>query len=598
MITTKNIIEFFFSSALFINAILFIPQAVKIFRDKNASGVSISTFLGFFLIQFAIVLHAIIARDYLLLLGYLLSMCTCGAVVILTIFYGKTNHFSVVEKINFEELLEQIPGHVYWKNKEGVMLGCNTNNWKDFGLRSIDEYIGKTDYELFPDEQAKKITQVDQVVIQTGQSKVIEEETTTADGKVALYLSNKVALRDKYNKIIGILGVSLDITDARKIEIERLELLENIIALTPGHVYWKDIDGVMRGCNDLQARSAGFSSRQEMIGKTDYDMPWKEQADMLRKVDIEIMRTGIPQTVEEPSTLADGTEAIFLSNKVPLYLGGKILGILGISMDITERKRIEKELQETQNKLDGMTLVSSIIAHELRTPLAAFGVATENVKKIFPELKQTYVLAKQKGVAQGDVDTRYLDYVDEMLGSMDKEVRAAFTFIDISLMNTNPALDQGKPEIFSINEGVDEALARYPFNDEQRKLVQWQSNDKMKFMINGDKTLFIHVLFNLIKNALYYIAKAGNGNIQIWVEQGAGGNKLYFKDTGTGISRDILPKIFDRFFTRTYHGAGVGLTFCKTVMESLGGGITCESVEGEFTLFSLTFPGSIPTLRI
>lgn len=61
-------------------------------------------------------------------------------------------------------------------------------------------------------------------------------------------------------------------------------------------------------------------------------------------------------------------------------------------------------------------------------------------------------------------------------------------------------------------------------------------------------------------------------------------------DTGKGISKDILPHVFDRFFTRTQHGAGVGLAFCKMVMHSFGGDIRCQSEEGKHTLFSLSFP--------
>lgn len=65
---------------------------------------------------------------------------------------------------------------------------------------------------------------------------------------------------------------------------------------------------------------------------------------------------------------------------------------------------------------------------------------------------------------------------------------------------------------------------------------------------------------------------------------------MHFRDSGTGISADILPKIFDLFFSQTHHGSGIGLAFCKIVMESYGGKIECKSAEGEFTEFILSFP--------
>ena len=76
----------------------------------------------------------------------------------------------------------------------------------------------------------------------------------------------------------------------------------------------------------------------------------------------------------------------------------------------------------------------------------------------------------------------------------------------------------------------------------------------------------------------------------MWTSQNEGYNQLFFKDTGQGIPRDVLPFIFDRFYSKTYHGTGIGLSFCRLVMHSYKGYIKCESVYGEFTLFELGFP--------
>lgn len=598
---TKNIIEFIFGSALFINASLFIPQAIKIFKKKTALGVSLLTFFGFLATQFAIVLHGIINRDHLLTIGYLLSMATCGAVIILAIIYRNRASILTTEQISLNEILDQLPGHIYWKNKEGVGLGCNSNNWKDFRLKSLSDFAGKTDYDLFPKEQADKIRQGDLEVINTGQPKIFEEEAVTHDGENKLYLSHKVPLRNRQNQIIGILGISLDITDARKKEIERLDFLESIIALMPGHVYWVDKNGVYMGCNDNQAKSAGLTSRREIVGKRNKDLPWNFNAgvlpETLDKINQEVMETRKTIMVEEPASLHDGTEAIFLSNKSSLFnTDGEVIGMVGISIDITEKKRTEQELLETKNKLEGMTLISATIAHEMRTPLSGFNIATNSVKGIFPQLKQAYLWAKERGALIDEIKPFYLNYIEETLNTMQKEVQSASTFIDIALMNTNPALDMGYPKILSISDVIDEALSRYPFSG-QRDLVKWQRNANTDFRIKSDELLIVHVLFNLIKNALYYVAKAGRGgDIKIWLEPGSPYNKLYFKDTGTGIASDVLPHIFDQFFSTTdysAHPAGVGLTFCKKVMESLKGGIACESVQGEYTLFILSFPGNI-----
>lgn len=83
----KDIIEIFFSLGLFINAVLFIPQIMRIFKSKSAKEISFITFFGFWLIQLATVLHGWLRDDYLLTFGTLLSMMTCGTVVGLVIYY-------------------------------------------------------------------------------------------------------------------------------------------------------------------------------------------------------------------------------------------------------------------------------------------------------------------------------------------------------------------------------------------------------------------------------------------------------------------------------------------------------------------------------
>lgn len=85
----KKLIEVIFGLSLFFNAFVFIPQAIRIYRKKHSQDLSIFTFVGFNLMQFFTVLHAYFAKDYLLLLGFLLSLITCGIVTTLIFLYRK-----------------------------------------------------------------------------------------------------------------------------------------------------------------------------------------------------------------------------------------------------------------------------------------------------------------------------------------------------------------------------------------------------------------------------------------------------------------------------------------------------------------------------
>src|SRR3984957_16187779 len=97
--------ELLFSSALFINALLFIPQLIKIIKEKTAHDVSLLTFVGFWLIQAAIVWHGFLHQDVLLFWGYLASMATCGLVILFLIIYRHHQPLSVQEQMELQDNL-------------------------------------------------------------------------------------------------------------------------------------------------------------------------------------------------------------------------------------------------------------------------------------------------------------------------------------------------------------------------------------------------------------------------------------------------------------------------------------------------------------
>ncbi len=102
----KDIIDFIFGAALFFNALLFVPQAIRIIRNKTAEGVSLITFSGFLIIQFTIILHAITISDYLLMFGYIFSFLTCSSVTVLAIIYRKKSKCLTEKTKSEQELLQ------------------------------------------------------------------------------------------------------------------------------------------------------------------------------------------------------------------------------------------------------------------------------------------------------------------------------------------------------------------------------------------------------------------------------------------------------------------------------------------------------------
>jgi signal transduction histidine kinase len=248
-----------------------------------------------------------------------------------------------------------------------------------------------------------------------------------------------------------------------------------------------------------------------------------------------------------------------------------------------------KENLQLKRKLQVMESISASMAHELRTPLRTISSSTKGMKKYFPVLLQGYQIAEKHSLLTKHIDPLHYEALRTSCDDIEAEVEAAFTVINMLLINVRePSADKSEFEVFPIKECIAEALHRFPFHASEKELVHWDKS--YDFTLRGNKMLITHVLFNLLKNALYYIHAVNKGEIFIWAENRSNMNVLHFKDTAKGIAANHLPHIFERFFTLTPHGTGIGLAFCKMVMEGIGGSIQCRSQEGEYVEFILYFP--------
>lgn len=373
-------------------------------------------------------------------------------------------------------------------------------------------------------------------------------------------------------------------------------LIDNFFACIPNYifVFWKDKQSIYLGCNKNYSDFLGLPNPEAIIGKTDNDLDWQpdgDSPDVFQQGDKDTLAGKFIINQKEWLSRRNGQRILTLINKAPLTdKNGQILGVLGIAVDITERAKQDEELVEIKHKLDGMTQAAANIAHEMRTPLTTLKLAVENLQDGLPTLLHSYHLAIEQGLLDS---TKYLhpkiaNLLDQMLASMRREINMSTLSIDLSLDNLKPNITIAMDKPFSIVACVNQALERYPFKPGELKLIDWKP--EADFNVLGEDVMVVHILFNFLKNALYSIKAADKGNIVIWLEIGETTNHLYFKDTGLGISQDLLPHVFDLFVSKTAHGTGVGLSFCKKTMQSLKGFINCDSIEGEYTQFTLSFP--------
>jgi diguanylate cyclase (GGDEF)-like protein/PAS domain S-box-containing protein len=148
-----------------------------------------------------------------------------------------------------------------------------------------------------------------------------------------------------------ILMIDRDISDRKQTEkamIEKEELLQLVLDNIPQYIFWKDRNSVYLGCNRNFAIIAGLNNPLEIVGKTDYDLPWKkEESDFFRECDARVMETDTPEYhIIEPLLQADGKQSWVNTNKIPLHdAEGNVVGILGTFEDITERQRVEEKIR-------------------------------------------------------------------------------------------------------------------------------------------------------------------------------------------------------------------------------------------------------------
>jgi PAS domain S-box-containing protein len=183
-----------------------------------------------------------------------------------------------------------------------------------------------------------------------------EHKLVRKDGKVITVLNNSRPVTDSRGTVIGMQSTLIDVSERKRAEEalrESREVLHAVLNSIPVRVFWKDRNSIYLGCNTAFARDAGFEKPEEIIGKDDRAMGWRDQAELYRADDRAVIEGGeVRLLFEEPQTTPSGEQIHLLTRKVPLRdETGGIVGVLGIYQDITDRKRAEKGLELSESYL-------------------------------------------------------------------------------------------------------------------------------------------------------------------------------------------------------------------------------------------------------
>jgi PAS domain S-box-containing protein len=364
---------------------------------------------------------------------------------------------------------------------------------------------------------------------------------------------------------------------ANKDTIDLNKIIENL----PEIVYWKDKNCVYQGCNKNTAKLLNLATPTAIIGKTDYDFSWtQERIKKLQAVDFSIIQHGVNSVVEDTIPV-DGIEKILLTSKTPLHdNNGNIVGILGISTDITDRKKMEEELHLAKDKAEAanyiMTEFISNLGHDLATPISDVGtiarILGDDYSDEYPDLKGLFETLLTRANACEVVR---------------KSIISATSISNLEI----------KTEVFSI---VLELLAletelRPTIGSKNVKLIIHPLKPKKEDSIETDRTKFHEILYDLISNAINF-TEEGQVTVSVFKE-----DKLFHikvSDTGLGIPPDKYDYIFEQYtklsrsnkFGATFKGVGAGLYLAKLRANILNATISVESEVNKGSTFTLFIP--------
>ncbi len=419
----------------------------------------------------------------------------------------------------------------------------------------------------------------------------------------------------------------------------RNQELQRILDSLPLHLFWKDQDSIYRGCNQPFAEVAGFSSIDEVLGKSDYGLHWtNEEADLFRQFDQQVMQADVAQlrVVETPSEINE-QQGWVATSKIPLHdETGAVIGILGLFEDITEQAKEEEalrrseaelrrqaqqlrqtigELQQAQTKLVQAEKMSSLgqlvagIAHEINNPVSFIHgnlcfarQHTDDLLALIARYQQHYPQPHPE--LQAQIDEIELEFLQTDLPQLFQSMQVGaerICQIVLSLRSFS-RLDEAEIKPVDLHDGIDSTLMIL-----QNRLRGGKANIPIQVVKDYGVLPLVEcyagplnqVFMNLLSNAIDAVEERLEQQpdicpqILIQTRQVDQQVEISIIDSGAGMSPAIANQIFDPFFTTKAPGQGTGLGLSisyQIITERHGGKLSCTSELGQGTEFKVEIP--------
>lgn len=419
------------------------------------------------------------------------------------------------------------------------------------------------------------------------------------------------------------IGFCNDITErvlAEQALRESQAVLHSVINALPVRVFWKSTALTYLGCNEACAMDAGFSDPREMIGKDDFAMAWREDAEKYRADDLAVIASGESRLLfEESQTTAAGERLHLLTSKVPLRdAAGAVVGVVGAYYDITplreaeaQKRALEDQLRQSQ-KLQAVGQLAAGIAHEINTPSQFVGDSVQFLADSQDGLRQL-ITAYRETLANLSADA-----LSATAAARIADLEAAID-IDFLLDNAPSALGDALDGVARISRIV-RAMKEFAHPDQAEKspadlnhaleTTLTIARNEYKYVADVETEFgelppvschlgdLNQVFLNLLVNAAHAIgdvvgSSGTKGIIRVRTLLDGDWARIEIADTGGGIPEPIRERIFEPFFTTkpVGKGSGQGLAIAHAIVVGKHNGeLSFETAVGQGTTFIIRLP--------
>ena len=454
-------------------------------------------------------------------------------------------------------IMDTATDFIYVKDLAGRYLLANSALAQFMG-KSVEEVIGQDDHVLLPPELAASCVKADQQVIATGMTVTLENYGIVG-GKTLAYLTTTAPYRDRAGRIIGVIGVSHDISERKQAEEELREshsFIRQIIDADPNFIFVKDRTGQFTLVNKAVADAYG-TTVEHLLGKADANFNAnQEEVEFFRQKDLEVMDSLQERFIpEEVITDSTGKTRWLQTVKRPIFdEQGQAIMVLGASTDITERKRMEEALRQRERDLRAAIEERERISQDLHDgilqSLFAVGLSLETTKLMMSPKER-----KTSGPA--------LDQAIDQLNQLMHEVRNFIAGLGSDLL-------QGKDLPTALHHMLETLTKHHPTR------VRLKIEDRAARALSAEQSL--HLLL-VIQEAVSNCIRHGHAQeATVSLKLLKQGIRLSVRDNGCGFNLNAAKK------------SGHGLVNMAARAQKIGGRLTLSSHVNEGTRVVLDLP--------